>query len=955
MKMKFKLLLILPLLFSGFAFSQIVTSTPAYPTENDSIVVYFDASQSGASELLNYTGTLYVHTGVTTNLGQWQHVIGSWGQTNQPSLTRISPNYYKLTIGYPRKFYNITNSSEHITALDFVFRSADGNSQTRPDIFYTIYQSGYTLALNSPSVSNVYNDPQRSPLFIKSADTVNVSVKAVAIGTKNSSITLFVNGTQKSQTADDSLKYKILGSNLNIGANQVVIVGKDTANVTDTSKFTLMVNPPLVNSPLPTGTGLGVNYNSTTSVTLALLAPQKSFVYVIGDFNDWKVDQNYFMNKDSVRGDSVVYWLTINNLTPGQEYAYQFLIDGNLRIADPFTHKVLDPWNDQYISSTIYPNLKSYPAGKTSEIVSVLQTDQQSYNWKITNFQKPEKSKLVIYELLVRDFVSTHWYKTIMDTLNYLKNLGVNAIEFMPVMEFEGNDSWGYNPSFHLALDKYYGTPNAFKALIDSAHSKGIAVLLDVVLNHAFGQNPLVRMYFSGYGSGQILTTPGNPYFNVQSPNPVYHWGADFNHTAPATQYYVDRVTSYWINEFHIDGYRFDFAKGFTNSGGDGGAYDPSRIAIMQRIANKIWAIDSTSILILENFVDNSEEQVESNFGFLTWGNMNYNYNEATMGYNQPGHSDLRNAYYGYRGFPMPSLVTYMESHDEERLMFKNEAYGNSSPYYKVQDTTNALKRMEIAGAFFFTIPGPKMIWQFGELGYDYSINYPSGTSGDRVTSKPIKWDYFNDSRRQRLYKVWAAEIKLKENYPAFNNLDSMNVTDSVKTLHLSEISMKVVIFGNFGVWQASCKPYFQQPGKWYDYFSGDSVNIVNTDTTFSLTPGKYNIYTTIKLPKPNLDFVTDVRSSNKTTIVSDYRLYQNYPNPFNPSTRIKYQIPEAGKVTLKIYDILGKEVATVVNEFQSAGSHEVQFNAANLSSGIYFYRIKTNNYSAAKKMILLK
>jgi 1,4-alpha-glucan branching enzyme len=194
-----------------------------------------------------------------------------------------------------------------------------------------------------------------------------------------------------------------------------------------------MINPAVTNASLPRRTELGVNYNSNTSVTFALLAPLKSFVYVLGDFNNWEVDQNYFMNKDSSRADSVVWWVTINNLIPQQEYAYQFLVDGNLRIADPFTHKILDQSNDHYIPSSVYPGLKSYPVNQTSEIVSVLQTDQPAYNWKITNFQKPAKSKLVIYELLVRDFVSTHWYKTIMDTLNYLKNLGVNAIEFMPI------------------------------------------------------------------------------------------------------------------------------------------------------------------------------------------------------------------------------------------------------------------------------------------------------------------------------------------------------------------------------------------------------------------------------------------------------------------------------------------------------------------------------------------
>jgi 1,4-alpha-glucan branching enzyme len=956
--MKSKLLILFSIIFGQLSYSQLITTSPLYPTENDSIIVYFDATQTGAIGLLNYIGTVYTHTGVTTNIGNWQHVIGTWGaNATQPALTRLGPNLYQLTIGYPRKFYSMSDASEHITALDFVFRSSDATKQTSPDIFYNLFPTGYTLSLISPVISNSFNDPQCSPIFVSQSDNINVIVKAVTIGTKNSSITLFLNGIQKTQITTDSLNYSILGSQLAVGANQVVVVGIDTSGVTDTVKFNLMINPAITNASLPPGTQLGVNYNSGTSVTLALLAPMKSFVYVLGDFNNWKVDQNYFMNKDSSRADSVVWWVTINNLVPQQEYAYQFLVNGNLRIADPFTHKILDQSNDHYIPSSVYPGLKSYPVNQTSEIVSVLQTGQPAYNWKITNFQKPAKSKLVIYELLVRDFVSTHWYKTIMDTLNYLKNLGVNAIEFMPINEFEGNDSWGYNPSFHLALDKYYGTQDAFKAFVDSAHSKGISVILDVVLNHVFGQNPLVRMYSAGNSpdGSQILTIAGNPYFNTICPNPSYHWGADFNHAAPATQYYVDKVTSYWINEFHVDGFRFDFAKGFTNTYGDGSAYDASRIAIMQKIANKIWQIDSTSILILENFVANAEEQVESNFGFLSWGNMNYNYNEATMGYNMPGHSDLRNAYYGTSGWPKPSLVAYMEDHDEERLMFKNEKYGNKSSYYNIEDTATAIKRMGEAGAFFFTIPGPKMFLQFGELGYDYTINYPSGTGNDRTTDKPIRWDYFNNPNRKQLYNIWAAEISLKENYSAFQNLDSMNVTDSLKTIHLSDNSMKVVVFGNFSVWQSSIKPYFQQNGEWYDYFSGNSVNIAAIDTSFLLNPGEYHIYTSVKLSAPDTSATVTGVINEGTAIVRNFSLSQNYPNPFNPSTVIQYQIPQPGKVTLKIYDMLGREIRTLVNEFQQNGSHSITFDASHLSSGVYFYRIQSGSFIETKKMLLLK
>ncbi len=97
-----------------------------------------------------------------------------------------------------------------------------------------------------------------------------------------------------------------------------------------------------------------------------------------------------------------------------------------------------------------------------------------------------------------------------------------------------------------------------------------------------------------------------------------------------------------------------------------------------------------------------------------------------------------------------------------------------------------------------------------------------------------------------------------------------------------------------------------------------------------------------------------DVSDENILT-VKQFKLYQNYPNPFNPTTKIKYQIPKEEKVTLKVYDILGREVSTLVNEIKSAGIHEINFNASRLASGVYFYRITAGNYSDIKKIVLLK
>ena len=96
--------------------------------------------------------------------------------------------------------------------------------------------------------------------------------------------------------------------------------------------------------------------------------------------------------------------------------------------------------------------------------------------------------------LLVRDFTDERTFQAVIDRLDYLEELGINAIELMPVMEFEGNLSWGYNPAFMLAVDKFYGTETKLKQLIDEAHKRGMAIILDIVVNHAFGRSSLVRL-----------------------------------------------------------------------------------------------------------------------------------------------------------------------------------------------------------------------------------------------------------------------------------------------------------------------------------------------------------------------------------------------------------------------------------------------------------------------------
>ena len=207
-------------------------------------------------------------------------------------------------------------------------------------------------------------------------------------------LTLAVDGNQVAQTITNSITYDFVHSNFSAGPHIIKAVGIDTAGIVDSTSFILFSNPAYTNAPLPAGLRHGINYTSVTSATLALFAPYKEFIYLIGDFNDWKVETNYFLNRDSVNADSVIWWIELNSLSPGTEYAYQYWVDGEIVVADPYSEKILDPRNDQYIPSTTYPNLKPYPTGKTVGIVGIIQTAQSEYQWQATNYRTTSKRKI---------------------------------------------------------------------------------------------------------------------------------------------------------------------------------------------------------------------------------------------------------------------------------------------------------------------------------------------------------------------------------------------------------------------------------------------------------------------------------------------------------------------------------------------------------------------------------
>lgn len=638
----------------------------------------------------------------------------------------------------------------------------------------------------------------------------------------------------------------------------------------------------------PAGVSNGIYYGADgTSVTLCTYAASKTEsakrVFLLGDMTDWKLKAEYQLYKDGN-----YFWITLTGLTPGKEYRFQYAVeraDGVKKlISDLYSEKVLHP-DDQYEPKKVDPDLLDYPTGKGANgYVTVIQPGKPKYEWSeaTLNFKRPNKNNLVIYELWIYDYTEGRSLKGLMKRLDYIQNLGVNAIELMPICEFDGNYNWGYSPNHYFAPDRAYGSETMYKEFIDECHKRGIAVILDMVFNHATGLNPMNKLY--PYGSDLA----NNPWFNVNVPHSdnVYE---DWNHGfAPAKEMFT-RALKYWLTEYKVDGFRLDLSHGLCSD-----QPNTSVANLKYYYDNGVKAVAPDAYMILEHWGGSmgTERPQLISYGMQCWNNTSNAYCQTAMGWLKDGD--------GFGDASKDGYVSYCESHDEERMQYKCKKYGNGD----LQTNTAArLARVAENVAFNVLLNGSHMLWMWEEIGYDFSINSDLDHPNDynesyRCSKKPrpeIR-GYFTNANRVAAFTKCAQVITLRTQLmpSVFEGNPSSVSVNSGSKLRKIQWGSNVFAAANFDVTgnQAVTLP----SGTWYDYLNGAT----KANGTYTLAPGELKVFTGTPVIAPTFD---DINKRDHTPI-------ENVSTDEMPKS---YKILRDGQVLIvrgdKIYTITGQLV----------------------------------------------
>ena len=913
-----KITLLLLLAFTANVLAQ-VTTVPSIVQKgyDGEVKIIFNPNEGnkgmvGATKCFAHTGLI---TSASANDGDWKNVVENWrSNTSKTELTKEGENWV-LVIPNMYDYYKVSTSTE-IKKLAFVFHdgpggSKEGKTAEGTDIFVELAEPGLAV--------QIVNE---LPEISKQNDKVNLK----GVATEVANLEWTVNGT-KLASATEATELNCEYTLAEAGDYVFTLTATKADEVKTATLATCVVSAP-EQAARPAGVDMGIYYddNDPTKVTLCTYAASKTaaaqHVFVVGDFNDWAISNAYQMKQDGN-----YFWLEISGLEPQKEYALQYAVlraDGVMKkISDLYSEKVLHK-DDQWEPKKVNPDLMDCPA-QADGYATVIQTGKPKFEWSeaTLNFKRPNKNNLIIYEAWVYDHSVERTIEGMTNRMYYYEDLGINAIELMPVQEFDGNLNWGYSPNHYFAFDKAYGTPEQFKTFVDECHKRGIAVILDMVFNHATGLNPMNKLYPWGDDLKH------NPWFNVTAPhgdNVYEDWNHDFE---PAHNMFI-RVLKYWLEEYKVDGFRLDLSHGLC-----GATAGTSVRNIKDYYEKGVKAVSPDAYMILEHWGSNCDadrrELIKE--GMLCWDNTTNAYYQTAMGWLKDGDSFSNANRDGY--------VSYCESHDEERAFFKAKEWGDGD---LKTDDKERIGRVPVNMAFLTLLDGPQMFYHFAEFGFDYSKwqnangqwgkddngDAPygkSGVSNDNYKMQPKArietWLGEGAWRTDAVHKVGQAiQLRTRLMPQVFEGNPSKVDIGGGKKVRTIQWGSDVFVAGNFSATETQTVTIPE--GKWYNYYEQKE----QTETTVTLIPGDLLILTGTPQVLPEMHPFYAFNTGND--------LEQIYV-PTNPS-----EILPPYNVT--IYTISGQAVS-VQRNVEYVDMH-------GLGHGLYLIQLEKNGHRLTHKVI---
>lgn len=720
-----------------------VFSTSPTPLQQSSqnVKIIFNAQESGVAGLMSAT-ELYAHIGVCKRgTTDWDKVKGGWSDnTADKKFVKNSAGLWELNIGDINTYFGLPAGYD-AGKIAIIARTPTGSAQTK-DFFLDIAPEGFAINFSYNTENLVISAPTNITFTLSATEAANLSIKVdgQVIGTASNATTL-----------SKAYNFNTVGKFYEVTATAT------KGNQTLTESVTVAYPTASAQANYPGGVPkMGAVKQADGSVIFCIAAPQKKSVIIVPSWDNYQTLNKNVMKYQDYNGNRY-FWIQVSGLKNDQYYPYYYLVDGMTKVADPCASLMLDPYSDKWLPAGIWAEeMPKYPYDKFEDtMLAVYRGDIDSYNWSdaTKNFKTPNHTSMVVYELLLRDFTGDgsdqngkHFgtLRTAIPKLQYLADLGVNVIELMPVMEFNGNNSWGYNTNGYMALDKAYGSPNDLKEFVDWCHRLGMAVVLDIVFNQSDGLHPWYQMY----------PIASNPFYNATSPH-AYNVLNDFRQDNTVLEQHWADVLRFWMNTYKVDGFRFDLVKGLGDNAsyGNTDSYNQSRVNRMKRLNDVITSVKADGIHINELLGAAQEDNANyANGKQMGWNNINYGSGQYAMGWAEKC-DDTKGFYSSTWGKTVGGTIDYAESHDEPRVANKVKKSGHASVKYTSTPKKQSIQRLGSLAAQMLLSPGAKMIWQFGEIAADDD----QGSELDKLRAIAPKWDQFSNEGRNALYENYKA------------------------------------------------------------------------------------------------------------------------------------------------------------------------------------------------------